>query len=276
MLIAERDARYRFVTQPAHARVAGRLAEHWGGDGFDRPEPSPAVVTATYNHDNGWWRYDRQPHRDASGDLVGVRDVPPARWVEFYEDGIDSVVDLDPYAGVLASLHGSGLRRRRYGLSDATPPEHDSYERFVADEEARQRRLVDEMRREGDERVSERDAALLESLHESGTPADEGSRLWRNYALLQAWDRLSLAVCATLPPGETTEIPLAGDETLTVAAVDGTTFEVEPYPFASDSLVVRVPARRVEKTAVETGEDLAGSYYGTPRESLAVTLRGKQ
>ena len=276
MLIVDRDDRYRFVTQPAHAAVAGQFAERWGTDTIADPAPSAAVVAATYNHDNGWYEYDCQLHRDDDGDLIGFRDVPPERWVTFYEDGIDSVAGLDAYAGILASLHGSGIRRQRYGLSPEMPATDDPhYEAFVDSEERRQRRLAEKLQRAGDDRFTDEDADALAALHDTGGPPSKESRLWRNYALLQTLDTLSLAVCATLGPGEETTLPgtpsMAGG--LTVAAVDETTSRLDPYPFGSSPLTVDVPGRTVAKDALTGDADLFERYYGAPQESLTVSLR---
>lgn len=270
MLIADRDGHTRFVTQPAHAAVAGQFAEHWGG-AFDPPTPRAAVVAATHNHDNGWRAYDDQPHA-ADGELVDFRGVPPERWVQFYEDGIDGVAALDPYAGLLASLHGAGLREQRYGLADMPPGDNPHYQAFVEREHERQRDLAGELA----DRLSPADRDLLSTLHETGSAGDtDDSRLWRNYTLLQTWDTLSLAVCATLAPGE--ETTLVGEPAMadgqTVAAVDETTFRLSPYPFETEPLTVDVPARTIHGEPATTDAGLFEQYYASSRETLTLTLR---
>jgi hypothetical protein len=275
MLVAQRDGTYRFVTQTAHAAVAGQFAERWGSEAFESPTPRAAVTAAAHNHDNGWWAYDRRPHLDG-GEPVDFRGVPPDTWVEFYESGIDSVVGMDPYAGLLTSLHGSGLRRQRYGLAPSMPANQPAYDSFVAGEERRQRRLADALAR--DERLTATDEALLDALHNSGTPpAETDSRLWDNYRLLQAWDRLSLAVCGTLDPGERTAVgpvPTAAgaEETLTVEARSTEEFRVGPYPFEDTPLTVHVQMRTVAAGSFETEAELFERYYGGPSRTLAVTL----
>lgn len=276
MLVAETADHYRFVTQTAHAAVAGQFAESWGRNEFESPTPRAAVVAAVHNHDNGWWAYDRRPHLDG-GTPVGFRDVPPETWVGFYESGIESVAGMDRYAGLLASMHGSGLRRQRYGLSPAMPADQPAYEPFVAAEERRQRQLAEAMTDADDDRLTAADRTLLDALHESGTaPPEPGSRLWRNYRLLQAWDRLSLAVCGTLDPGETTDIgpvPTAEDEvTLTVEARPDEQFQIEPYPFWTAPLLLSVPVRRVRVDGFETESELFDRYYAAGVESTTVRL----
>jgi hypothetical protein len=182
MLVAEREDCVRFVTQPAHAAVAGQFAEAWGGR-FEPLTPRGAVVAAAYNHDNGWFEYDRRPHRDEDGALIDFRSVSPNRWISFYEDGIDGVADLDPYAGLLASLHGSGLRQRRYGLAGTATSETSRYDGFIEPETQRQRDLVENLLAE-DDRLTTAGETLLRTLHEHNRAEETGSRLWRNDVLL--------------------------------------------------------------------------------------------
>lgn len=264
MLIAETETEYRFVTQPAHAALAGRLAEKW-----DTAATAPEVAMATYNHDNGWWEYDRCPHLTDDGTPVGVGDVPAETWVKFYESGIDSVVELDPYAGLLASMHGSGLRRERYGLTDGPPSGHPAYAEFVDREEHRQRQLVAEL---SEEFLSDADKTALETLHETGSVDATGSRLWREYRLLETWDICSIALC-TATAGATTEIPTAPSADILVEAVDDATVTVEPYPFETSPLTVQVPTRTVEKESFNTESALCREYYQTTEAFRSITVK---
>jgi len=280
MIVAETADRYRFVTQPDHADLAGQFAEAWGSDTFDRPVPCEPVLTAAYAHDTGWLAYDRHPRLDDDGAPVDFREMPAGPWIDLYDDGIDAVVEVDPYAGLLVSMHGAGLRNRRYGLSPnwpATPPE---YETFVEREEDRQRDILDDLlARDGP--VSEADATVLASLHESGRVADAPaaeSRLWTNYKLLQAWDTLSLAFCVTHSPpgyGEVGQVPVDGttDTTLSIEATGDGEYRVDPYPFDEAPLQAAVPARTVRKDAFDDGDDLATAYFAAGRETLELTLR---
>lgn len=280
MIVAEAEERLRFVTQPAHADLAGQFADHWGNDRFERPRPEAAMMIAAYNHDTGWRQYDHRPHLGDDGRPIDFRDMPPETWIDLYDEGIETVVELDAYAGLLVSLHGSGLRRRRYGLSPSwsdTPPEYGA---FVDRQEAIQTRLADELR--DADRLSESDAELLSTLHEAGTaPEGNGSRLWRNYKLLQAWDSLSLAFCVTDSPPSDSEIqavPGAGgaaDETLTIERVADGAFRVDPYPFDTSPLVVTVPVRTVRKEAFDSDESLVRAYYRVQRELTAFEIRSR-
>jgi len=276
MIVAETDGEYQFVTQPAHARLAGEFADHWGNDTFETPNPRAAVLLAAYRHDTGWVPYDRQPHLDEDGQPVDFRDMPPETWTDLYEAGVDAVADVDRYAGLLVSLHGAGLRNRRYGLSPSWPETPPAFRSFVDRQENLQSRLAEALHEVG--AVSPADQRLLAQLHENGT-ADEGadSRLWTNYRLLQTWDTLSLAFCVTdSPPGyDGVDAVPTGDgreETLTVAAAGDGEFRVEPYPFDTAPLALSVPVRTVPNDAFDGPDELVRAYYRARRERRSVTL----
>lgn len=278
MLIADGKDHYRFITQPDHAELAGEFAEHWGNDTFERPEPYAAMVLAADNHDDGWWEYDRKPHL-ADGDIVDFVSVPAETWIAFYDDGIDAVAELNDYAGLVASMHGSGLRRRRYGLSASWPDTPPAFEEFVDREEERQATLAAGINERSDERLPTVDLSLLSTLHETGTPpGGTESRLWRNYELLQAWDVLSLVLCTSESPDEATiePVPVApgtNDVSLTVTPSGENEFTVDPYPFDESPLTVSVPARIVPKGEYDTEDDLVRAYYGGEHETVRFTLR---
>jgi len=303
VIVADLGDRYQFVTQPDHADLAGQFADHWGG-AVARPDLFGSLVVAAYLHDVGWEAYDRRPRLDEDGDPVDFRGMPADPWVPLYEDGIDAVVELDPYAGLLVSLHGAGLRNRRYGLSPEWPETPPAFERFVEREQQRQRQLLDGLLtaddREGRQRnrsdparaLSTADDATLSAMHDPDrVPEDPDGRLWDDYCRLQAWDALSLSFCITDSPpgyGQVGPVPTAdGSETLSITRADAGedqnpdgsgVFTVDPYPFDTTPLVVTVPTRTVDEAAVDGAKSggspaLTRAYYGTDRETRSFTLR---
>ena len=279
MIVAEADDRLQLVTQPAHAALAGQFADRWGG-AVEAPTPRAAAVHAAYAHDDGWLAYDQVPHCHDDGRVVDFRSVPDDVWVELYEEGVDAVAAADVAAGLLCSMHGAGLRRRRYGLSPSWPDTPPAFEDYVTREEDRQARLAADLRDAG--HLDGADSELLEALHDAGTPpADPDSRLWRNYQRLQAWDALSLFFCTAVTPGATdlegvptgpgeeTTIRVERDET---GGREGGSYRLDPYPFEAAPLRVTVPARTVTADfASEPG--LQRRYYESPREERTFTLR---
>lgn len=281
MIIAAADGRVRFVTQPDHAALAGQFADRWGNEEFERPTPRPAVANAAYNHDVGWWEYDRGPRLDEDGSPLGFRDVPAESWIDLYDRGISVVAELDPYAGLLASMHGSGLRRRRYGLSPSWPPPQPAFAGFIEREESRQRQLfarVTDMDRY--RRFAEDDAPLLDSLHESGQPPNGlESRLWHNYRLLQAWDVLSLLFCETMSistPRTIEAVPPApgvSGRSIQLERCGENEFSVDPFPFDTSPVEFTIPARTLRRATIEARRDLVSAYYGTEQGAIELVLR---
>lgn len=272
MIVAQTAEGYRFVTQPDHAAMVGSFADHWGNDAFEAFEPSLSVAIAAHVHDDGWWPRDRRPRLRDDGTPERFTEIPSTAWTGLYEEGIDAAVALDPYAGLLVSMHGSGLRRRRYGLSPDWPRTPPAYADFVANEETRQRALARDLAETPDGPVTEADLEVLESLHESGEPStDVGSLLWHNYRLLQAWDALSLAFCTTVsPPASPAVGPVPtvdGDDVeLEIRAREDGSFTMDPYPFDVDPFVTSVPTRTVRGETFDDESELVRAYYAAPRE----------
>ena len=280
MIVAQVDETVQFVTQPDHAALAGKFADHWGSDAVERPSPFASLTIAAYTHDDGWWDYDRRPHLDGDGEPVDFREMPADTWTALYDDGIDSVVDIDRYAGLLVSMHGAGLRNQRYGLSPSWPETPKEFAPFVEQEEKRQRRLFDSLRESDDvDHLTAADERALTALHESGSPpSGTDSRLWAHYKLLQAWDALSLSFCVTTsPPGyETIDAVPTGvgdDVTLSITRVDDGEFRIDPYPFDTAPLDLSVPTRTVRAGAFDDESSLVRKYYEAQRETRSVTLR---
>jgi len=274
MIVADADGRVQFVTQPAHAALAGQFADRWGG-AVEPPAPRAPAVHAAYAHDDGWLAYDQVPHLHEDGRVVDFRSVPDGVWVDLYEEGVDAVAGADAYAGLLCSLHGAGLRHRRYGLSPSWPETPPAFEDYVTREEERQARLAETLRAAG--RLEDADLALLDALHEAGTPpADPDSRLWRTYKRLQAWDALSLFFCTAVTPDTTDleRVPTGANAETTVRVErDGDAeYRFDPYPFEAAPLRVTVPVRTVAAD-FDSGADLRRRYYESPRAERAFTLR---
>ena len=131
--------------------------------------------------------------------------------LEFYDAGIAEVTARDRYAGMLVGKHLAGIYRQRYGTQAAlkltrAPEAQAMIDEFVG-------------------RVEERFLALQREL---GVPDEE---FWRNYVLLQVFDRLSLWLCKGDPAGTgSMEIVLPDDGILTVTPTAGGC-ALSPYPF---------------------------------------------
>ena len=196
------------VMQVDHSDVAGDLASLWPG-----LEPRESVLTAATLHDIGWRSWEACPRLDAeTGRPQNFLSVDIGLHLEFYDAGIAEVTARDRYAGMLVGKHLAGIYRQRYGTQAAlkltrAPEAQAKIDEFVG-------------------RVEERFLALQREL---GVSDEE---FWRNYVLLQVFDRLSLWLCKGDP---------AGTGSMQIALPDGG--ELCGQPTAGGCALQPVPVR---------------------------------
>jgi len=261
MLVRDAGERWQLVMQPDHADLSGQLAEAWGGRGFAAPEPLDSVVRAARRHDDGWAVWDRRPRLGPDGAPQSFFTVPPPVHLAFYRACVEVVCDEDPYAGLLVSMHMSGLYRNRYDvmpmpamqLSDEAREQVDA---FVAEEEERQ-------------------VALRRALD-----VDEAQR-WTNYALLQVFDVLSLycglADLEAGTPGGCDGVPTAdgGDPVrLELAPLGPWRVRFDPFPFRASPTELTLVRRLVPKRAWRDDDAFRADVAATPLET--VTIRAER
>lgn len=272
MIVLRRDGRLVLIDQLDHAALAGRFAEGWGNDTFAAPEPLESVVLAAARHDEGW----RDSDADVRYDLTRraplyFLDVDIRDYVDLYAQGIARIASLDSYAGLLVSMHGTGNVCGRWGIQRGirlSGYDAESWaaviERYVLEEEARQARL----------RLS------ILGLDPSERRSRFERRLWSNYELMQAWDRLSLFLCRT-DPGEMAEadlgtvpMSLEGSETatLTVSALGRGRAVVDPWPFRSDRLDIAIPARQISDRDYGSQDEVRAELASATVASVTWTI----
>jgi hypothetical protein len=237
------------VMQVDHSVVAGRLAEQWPG-----LEPRESVLTAAESHDCGWRSWEASPRLNAeTGRPQNFLEVDIDLHLQFYEMAIDEVAARDRYAGMLVAKHLTGIYRQRYGTQAAlvlkrAPDAQAKIDAFVA-------------------RIEERFTAMQRELGAS----DE--EFWRNYILLQVFDRLSLWLCRGDPAGTgSMRIRLPGDGEL---AVEPTArgCSLDPFPLVREPVEISVPVRVVPLTGYANDADCAATILAAPIEqrSYAIT-----
>lgn len=239
MIVVERGGRVLLIKQLDHAALAGRFAGEWGNERFEAPTPRGSVVLAASRHDEGWREWDDERREDPERERsLHFLDVDINDYVELYTRGIDRIAGLDVYAGLLVSMHGTGNVCGRWGIQPGIRLSHYDevtwpavIRRYVLEQEALQARLK------------------LDLLGLS--PEDRRSvferRLWANYELLQAWDRLSLFLCRTDP-----REPAGADLGVVPVSLEGCEVEalkvrsrsgkatVSPWPFRTARIGVEV------------------------------------
>lgn len=281
MFVAEGPDEYRLIAQPDHANLSGQVTLHWGNDEFDPPEPHHSMVVAAEGHDHGWNTYDLEPHlKPDEQKPIGFLEVTSDEWTSFYGGGVEASADVDPYGGLMVSLHASGLRRQGYGVRPEMTDMHKDpgYADFVEVQEAFQTDLMEEMSQSEEyaEYATEEERAFLREIHETGEYSGR-CRTWYNYHLLQVFDRLSIYYCNNYSLEETTIGPAPvtydGEEVeLTVTPVGDAEVTVDPYPFDASPLTFSTSGRRIPKTFESQGE-LTRLYYESERRPMELTVR---
>lgn len=238
------------VMQVDHAVISGQLAEAWA----DEITARDSVIVAARLHDIGWRHWEAEPRIDTDTDQpTNFLSVQIDEHLRLYRLGIEEVAALDPYAGLLVSMHSAGIYTGRYGTQPAlkltrAPDAQSLVDVFVAEQEARYEAVRDGL----------------------GVSPDE---LWRNYLLLQVFDRLSLRACLGDPAGPgPMEVVLPDKQTLHVAA-DGDDQTVSPWPFVVDQLTLDVPTRVIHLTGYHDDDALRTELENAVVERRSVTLR---
>ena len=267
MIVQEQGDELVLIRQTDHAVLSGFLAREWGNDLFQRPEPFESLQLAATEHDNGWREWELQPQIDPKTRLpYSFMSLPTDTHMELYQRGIERVVKSDRYAGLLVSMHASGL----YDRARATIPgfsakyvksaETDLVSSFLQGLKLQQLRLKVDLRA---------DAAVKELVQDKLLEA--------NSRRLEALDRLSLYFCMSSTPQ---------DATIEGVPVDDQGSEVDwelrpggpnavslgPYPFRREPLQVSILTRRVPKRLYSGSLDFQKTLARAPYTALNFTL----
>ncbi|WP_226675205.1 DUF3891 family protein [Mesobacillus jeotgali] len=242
MIVHEREHEFVMVAQHDHAKVSRDAAECWRDEYFLGIDKKDSVVLAVREHDRCWIEPDEEPlWNKQTQQPYSFMDYPGSPKLAFYTKGIKEIVQMDPYAGLLCSLHYASF------LKDATSTIGKNF--WVA-EKQRQQKLLKELGIEKDE---------LLSFHLN---------------LLKFCDNLSLYICLNDPgtpksqehyfyrEGFPQKFSFANDQTIHAEWLDLQTVSLSVSPFIN-KLLVRLPYKAVDKELIkEIG--LAAAYQDSP------------
>ncbi|HVC25440.1 MAG TPA: DUF3891 family protein [Acidimicrobiales bacterium] len=262
MILSRLGGELLVVMQPDHGTHSGVIATAWGNERMPGPELPAAVHLAATHHDDGWAAWERHPGiDDATGVPVQFVDLTPLEHVPLYQYGIARAAQIDPMAGLLVSMHGAGLYNDRYGTFRLAEQHFDDAERalveeFLADQMALQRRLA-----------TAAAPIVGATLHD---PPHEDPLVWRQYLLLQAWDRLSLQFAYRLAAdGEIAPVPAAGgDAALRCIATGRFSMRLDPYPMSESAVVLPLVARRVPDRRYRAPEEFLSALGAAATEVI--------
>jgi hypothetical protein len=254
------DGRLLVVRQPDHGLQTGDFARHWGNEVTPPFAPPGPVVEAADRHDNGWASWEEQPSIDPTTDRPWqFFRLSPHEHIPLYRNGINQAAEVDPYAGLLVSMHGAGLYNDRYGTfrlaeQHFSPAERELVDEFLGEQALFQLRLA--------EQALDRD----QHSHVTTDPT-----VWYHYLLLQVWDRLSLqyafrlaadGVVAPLPRPDGTHGQLR------CFARGEFSLALDPYPFDRSPWVFPLTARMLPEREYRSAEDFLEALAQAPLEQL--------
>ena len=177
----------------------------------------------------------------------------------------------DSYAGLIVSMHHSGLAQNRYGIINSwqNAVGTSKPKRPMKPDTEAMLRGMEKQQQEKIEEFASRDPSARDQIR-------------INYRLFQVFDLLSLYFCcdghaeqgmkeATIGP-----VPVsydAGDEVdLHIIPLEDGRIRLDPYPFDESPLTVSVFGRTVRWLDGGTEADCRAAFYNAPRGSLSWTL----
>ena len=253
------------VRQTDHALLSGWLAAAWGAPPWTEPQPRDSAVTGARLHDLAWTLFDEALPCRPDGLPYTFHEVERTISTRLYVHGLDAVEAIDPYAGLLSSLHFSGFYTNHWGWRRGQQPpslggeEGEAVDRFVAHELARQRRLRDRL----------------------GVDGSRDRELMCNYFWLQLWDRISLDICrrgfdgwsADYPPTPVSAEPGAELVRLHVELEPDGVCRLDPYPLLPRPYRARIPAVRVPLSAASDAFLLRRAWRAGGVDGIDVTFQ---
>ena len=255
------------MTMAEHTAFAAELASHFGNDEFAAVAPREPMLYLTAHHDAGWHALDGEVRRNPDTGLpYHLVQTPFEEILRTSAASPDFNQRHHPYCGLLSSMHSWGLYNGRYGMSD----------RVLLDS------LAGAFREQADAMLAEeerRQARLKAQLAADDGTADwvEEGHLLQNYKQLQFFDTLALYFnCTPEPlrePAEFTHVPMTSERDADVhvqPAGDGV-YELAPYPFNADDLMLSYDGRRLAPAASDAA--LREQWASAPLTSQHVHLR---
>ena len=271
MVIRElKDGRAYVSLQEDHAELAAQFAAHWGNQQFSQLRPYKTMVFATTYHDSGYREFEGNPPINAEkGRPYAHREnIPSFEEVELkaYARNVDWLCSHDLYAGLIVSMHRTGLWHNRYNVF--TQPAGNLRERSPA---------VQNAKKELESKQQEYKKTLA-----AANPKFE-DELAYNYRALQIFDLLSLYFCCdgyvaekefkeyTIAP-----IRIAYDSNeeaeLKIMPKGPGAVKMTPFPFDASPLKFSVRTRLMTPAKGQTAEAGLEAYQKAPRQLLTFEI----
>ena len=271
MVIRElKDGRSYVSLQEDHAELAAQFAAHWGNARFAKLRPYQTMVFATTYHDSGYREFEGNPpmNVDKGRPYAHREEVPNFESVELnaYTRNAEWVSSQDLYAGLIVSMHRTGLWHNRYNIF--TDPSGRLRERSQAVQDAK--KAMEAKQDEIKKQIA---------IHRSGFD----NELAYNYMALQVFDLLSLYFCCDGYANENdfkeykiapVRVSYDSNEsvTLTIKPNGPGSVIFDPYPFDISPLKVSARARIVAPPQEKSEAACVDAYHKAARELLTFQI----
>jgi hypothetical protein len=251
MVIRElKDGRSYVSLQEDHAELSAQFAAHWGNAQFSQLRPYKTMVFATTYHDSGYREFEGNPpiNIEKGRPYAHRENIPSFEAVELkaYAKNVDWLCSHDLYAGLIVSMHRTGLWHNRYNVF--TKPAGNVRERSQEVQNAKKQL-------EGKQEQYKKTLA-------AGNPAFE-DELWHNYRTLQIFDLLSLYFCCDGIAYDSNE-----EAELKITPSGPGSVMMTPYPFDESPLQFSVRARLMTPAKGQSAEAGLEAYQKAPRQLL--------
>ncbi len=233
MILREDPEGLIVIAQPAHAAVAGRLAEAWGNSDFSGCVPRHEVCLAAACHDLGWLEWESAPTLNpATGRPHAFDELPSQTHLQIWSTGPRHALALGRYVALLISLHGTNLFEL---YAPAEEPPSEPVRAYLDAQSAFQADLLDSLR-----------ADPVYRLH--ATP----EHVNRNQAIVRVTDALSLYASIGLSHSRRIEgVPtINGPTALLMSPQEDVPGQIKltPWPFHDSTLRFTLEGRRLPQT----------------------------
>lgn len=275
MIRRNHAGQHLLITQDDHAKLSGRFAEHIGNAMFARV--SPSVILACSMHDSGWPIHDDLPTLNSKNLPLDVFETPRPIAVEVWSASTQRTAAIDPYAGLLVSLHSLSLSARAAAHLNQQADPFDAAqmkERFETNKfQHKQIEIQEALRRQLGMRT---DIPLTLGLASPGLDGGEDQLLF-DFQILQAMDQLSLAVCCTDIPFPTAgrvntrtgESPVR----LHFRRVNGNDVTVTPWLFDAPMLQCTISGRSLPARPWASEQEFRAAYQHADNQHISLLLR---
>ncbi len=258
---------FLLIPQHEHAQLSGRLAQHLGNAAFDEPDPYEPTIRATGDHDCGWPVHDEQPTLNSNGLPTDVFESPLPMALRLWAEAVNRVAGAGAYAQLLVSLHVLSLS------SYAARNPHTPREIFELNQFQHQQVEIQTTLRRQLGLATDIPVRLGLAVRED-LPAEQ--QLKRNHGILQAMDRVSLALCCSHVPFDGVDSVVfrngQSPRRLVFSRPDSRTLAISPWPFDRSPLTFAVLGRTVPARRYDSDSAFCRVYSAATTQTLRLTV----